>query len=687
MEILYILTVIVLIISFMLLQKKDKKINFIKWLIICLGVMYGYNIFIGMLLGLVNITSHIWLLSIINLAVAVLLGYKPIKNKDFQKYFVRKLDVVAFVIILAIFSVMFVKDLYIFNGDVVHGAVDSAIHYRAAKHYAENLKIFINVEDKTFFNFSVMQPGAYINDGIFMNIVHNITKLDYAYVYQIFETTTLFMSGLAFYASFADKIKTKRGLVGSLVAFTLYIYGYPYNSWIYGFSYLSVGIMFVAMLIPVLDSLYKNFDKRVIIPLVIFLAIGLIFSYCLFVPAIFGAICIYCMLKDLSNKEEKKYLKLFGISTIIVTASLVVVTIAGIGYLFIPTFFIEGQTNLIDALKIPGAIYSEKYRNFIVYIPFAIMYAVEVVKRIKNKELTYMDVFAVIMIGFWALLYIGFLAEKVSEYYLMKTYFIIWMAIFAVTVDLINNYIDVKNIRIDVVLMFALFIFLYMKGVSATNIIKTYLVVFLVVFAVLPELIKKIDLSKFKFIPQKLKNIPIKPICISGYIYICIWGLFLSSWVWLKAGHIIGEAEKHSLLNFVGIYYDENCNWRKAYDLNQNFNKNELELAIFARENLQDMTVENTCLATRDYFPRFWAVVVTELSSKDIKYENVTQDTHLYSIEDALENDDNKYIIKLVSNDQTHLNEYKAVREEVEKMDNLKILLENENGFVAEIVK
>lgn len=688
MEILYIITVIVLGISFMLWKKKDEKINFIKWLIIFLGVLFGYNIFIGMLLGLLNITSHIWLLSIINLVVAVLIGFKAVKNKDYQKYFVRKLDIVAIIIALALFTVMFFKDLYIYKGDVSHGAVDSAIHYRAAKHYSENLKIFINVEDKTFFNFNVMQTGAYINDGIFMNIIHGITNLDYVYIYQIFESIVLFLSGLALLASFIDKIKTKRGLIGSMIALALYIYGYPYNSWIYGFSYFSVGIMLVAMIIPVMEALYDKFDRRIIIPLIILLATGLTFSYCLFVPAIFAGICIYCFLKDLSNKEEKKFLKFFGKTTIIVTVSLLVVAIAGIGYLFIPTFFIEGQTNLVSALKIDGEIYNEKYKNFIPYIPFAIMYAFDIIKKIKNKELTYMDIFAVVMMGYFAVLAFGLHYGFVSLYYMFKIYYIIWMVVFSVVIDLINKYIDKRNIRIDIVIIFAIFVFCVFKRISSETIFRTYLILFLAIFTVLPELIKEINFEKIKFIPKKFaKKYTIKRICISGCAYVCLWGIFVAGWVWIKAGHIIGEEEKHSLVDFVGIYYWENCYYRKSFDLNKSLNKNEIELAIYARENLEDMKVENTCLITQDYSPRIWAVAITELSSQECKYENVVQDTHIYSLEDALENEDNKYIIKLVSNDATRLADYGEFIKEVKEKDNIKILLENDNGFVAEIIK
>ena len=75
MGILYILTLIILGISFMIFKKTDEKINFIKWLIIYIVSLLGYNILIGMILGLLNITSHIWLLSIINLIFSGILGY------------------------------------------------------------------------------------------------------------------------------------------------------------------------------------------------------------------------------------------------------------------------------------------------------------------------------------------------------------------------------------------------------------------------------------------------------------------------------------------------------------------------------------------------------------------------------------------------------------------------------------
>ncbi len=702
MGILYIITLIILGISFMMFKKTDEKINFIKWLIIYFVSLFGYNVVIGMVLGLLNITADIWLLSIINLVVSLVLSYRVIRYKDIQKYFVRKLDIAGIVIILAIFTVMFVKDLYIYKGDITHFAVDSSIHYRAAKHYSDNLNIFVNVEDKTFFNFNVMQTGAYINDGIFMNVINGITGLDHCYIYQMFETLVLFLSGFAFYSAVMEKVETKKGLIGTVILFALYIYGYPYNSWIYGFSYLSVGIMMVAMLLTVVEMLYskEKINKALVIVLIGICGTGLIFSYCLFVPAVFAGICIYTFLKDFTV-EGKTFLKIFKKTTLIVTGMLFVITAVGICYLFIPTFYIEGQTDLVNALKIDGAIYSEKFTNFIPYIPFAVLYFAELIKRIKNKNLRYMDVFAVCIMGCLACLYLGLRYGLVAPYYMLKVYFIMWMVIFAVTIDLMNEYIEEKQFRIDAII-FALFSILFYALIHSrtfavmqsalpveekfkilVNAAKVYVGIsiglFLALYVVLPEILKKINFEKF----EKLKKINLKT---TGFTCVVIWAVFVCGWVWIKSGHVISEEKKHSLPNLVGIYYLENCEHRKLIDLMQNFNSNEIEIVKYARENIEDLTANNIELLTGGYYyNRIWATALLEITSDDIKYENFVQDMTPYTVETAISNPEKKYIVQTVIEEQTELNKYKEELKEIKQMDEIEILFENENGFVAKI--
>lgn len=688
MGIFYIISLVILIAGFLSVKKSEKKLNFIKWLLMTIVLIYAYNIVVGMILGILNIKAYIWLLGVINIGITMIITTRVIFNHEYQKYEVTKYDIAGLLILLVIFGVMLVKDLYIHKGDVSHYAMDSAVHYRAAKHYAENLKIFINCEDRTFFNFNIMQTGAYINDGIFMKVINNITGLEYVYIYQIFESLTLFICGLALYAFFADKIKNKKQLIACISLLGLYIYGYPYNSWFYGFSYLTIGIAMATLLLSVVELLHSEdkIRKIVSIPLIIITSIGLIFSYCLFVPAIFASICIYCFLKDLSDKSVKKYLKFFGTNTLIVTGLLLLVTFAGIAYLFIPSFYIEGQTDLVSALKIGGGMYDEKYVNFLPYIPFAILYCFEIVKRIKERTLRYQDVFSVITVGYTALLYLAMLAGFVSDYYMLKTYFILWIAIFASIIDLVNNYCNEKLFRIDVILIVALYIILVFNKFELKLIAKIFACLLLGVFAVLPELVKNIDLSNFKKMPEKLRRkFEIKTIKLTPFVYVMIWTVFVCGWVWIKAGHVIGEEEKHSLPNLVGMYYSENCFYRKLVDLNNCFNNNEIEIALFARENLKDMTVENTELLTMGNYTRTWATAMLEISSDKIRYQEVIEDPRVYSVQDALANKDKKYMIKFASKDLAQMEECKAVLEQIKENDKIEVLFENENGFVAKI--
>ena len=84
MGILYILSIIIMGIAFIIFKKTDAKLNLIKWIIIYLVSLFGFQIFEGMLLGLLNITSYIWLLAIINFVIAFFLGYKAIKIEQIK---------------------------------------------------------------------------------------------------------------------------------------------------------------------------------------------------------------------------------------------------------------------------------------------------------------------------------------------------------------------------------------------------------------------------------------------------------------------------------------------------------------------------------------------------------------------------------------------------------------------------
>ena len=82
MDFIYVLTMIILGIAFMLYKKSEEKLSFVKWLIILILTIISYNILIAMFFGLLAIASNMLMLSIINLAFSAILGYKAVKNKN-----------------------------------------------------------------------------------------------------------------------------------------------------------------------------------------------------------------------------------------------------------------------------------------------------------------------------------------------------------------------------------------------------------------------------------------------------------------------------------------------------------------------------------------------------------------------------------------------------------------------------
>ncbi len=148
----------------------------------------------------------------------------------------------------------------------------------------------------------------------------------------------------------------------------------------------------------------------------------------------------------------------------------------------------------------------------------------------------------------------------VSVYYLMKTFYILWIAIFAATIDLVNTYSKEKLFRIDVIIIFAIYMLWVFRGLvlSSARVVdlillaKIFLILQLAIFTVLPEYVKHIDLSKFKKLPKKFrKKFEIKSIKISGGTYIIIWAIFVCSWTFLKSGNLLEFNVRNSLPNFV----------------------------------------------------------------------------------------------------------------------------------------
>lgn len=579
MGIFYCLTVFAMLITFVLFKKSNEKINLVSWGVITLITYLAFNIAVCMIFGVMNITTNLLFLSIVNLLVTAGFGFKIYKDKFIQSFEIRKRDILAVIISVIIVCYMAVSQYAPLAKTVANASVDACMHYSAATNFADNMKVLSKIDNQTGYNFKTMQSGAYINTGIFMNVMRDLNFKDFV-TFKIFDMGIILLNILGLYALIHDKLKTKTSYIIGMVFLVLYSFAYPYTSVLYGFSYLSIGITFATGLF----YLAKIYDKNeaqfpIILSLIVFMGIGIIFSYCLFVPALFSFICIYVFIKDFAKKEEKTYLKFFKKSTILVTGLLLIVTILSILYLVIPTFTDSEQNKLTDAIGFDGLIYKALYEDFIFYIPFL---AIFIYKTIKSKKINYQFVSLAILFAQLLITFIGVMAGFVSPYYYYKIYYIIWILLVEVAVEVmcaINENKELKIVLTTYIAVWCLIIYMAISGTEA----KIHQKVPTLIAPTSPTSFKSQDLAGIYFDTniEMVKNINVSCIVDENRVKLAeamgeVEGLTLNnmlvggmntnckSWIYVIAGIPSGGKSINDLQN--AIVETDVEDWMKAED-------------------------------------------------------------------------------------------------------------------------
>lgn len=453
MSYLYTISTVALFIFFILIKKSEKKQNLIIWISLSIMLMMCYNIIIALACFFVKFKYTVQVLIIMNILVSTILAIIILKKKTYQKYFVRKRDLLFCIIALIITLVI----QYIRCGwpiNIKYYVTDSAVHYKATINSYNNNNSVLNFNKYILgehgFNNSFM-TGHYINCGLFILIFSKICSVDKFYIlYIIFETIIFYISFILMYILLLNLKENKISYIISIVLSIIYNLAYPLNSMIAGFQYLSVGLNLILLffILTIMHS-KKIISSTFFAILMSLVSFGIFFSYYLFIPIIYVTFLVN-MFIELRKKEVTKIEFLY-----IVMYDIILPSICGFTYFIL---YPKLTTNYVPAqsINVYGGIYDKILSNFALFIPIIIYYFSQ-----KNKKiyvLTSLIPNLIFLIGFAIFNYAGY----ISRYYYIKLYYIMWIPCIIITYEVLNILIA-KNKKIFYLIICAIILVIFLN--------------------------------------------------------------------------------------------------------------------------------------------------------------------------------------------------------------------------------
>ena len=416
-SILNILSTIYVLVTFFLIKKSNQKINFLKFFTISIVTLLCYNMVVCLLFSVIKIPITLQALFVINILIATIQLIFIIKRKQIQKYSFRKMDAVAIIIILLTVLILayfnFGKEL-----DIKYIMTDASTHFMVAKDFYKSDTLLNYVEK---FNISKgFMIGAYTNTGILFKVFAPfIGETNLYKIFILFDIFTFFLVGISIFNAIEKNIKTKLNFTITILMIMLFMCGYPYNSLIYGYVYLQLGILIITNIINVLQYYVENFDKKMLYYLLLLLNFGLFFSYCIFIPIVYTVEFVYIFYKN--YKADKKIITLKNLAVIGII--FIIPIVCGLYYIIIPNIIsINNNTEKNKAyIFIEGYIYRNCWSNFILLLPIAVLCT-----KKKNDDTFIWILFTSFQIIFMILYFIAIQKFNLSTYYYYKYNFVLW---------------------------------------------------------------------------------------------------------------------------------------------------------------------------------------------------------------------------------------------------------------------
>lgn len=432
-SIIYIFSFILLISSFLLIKKSNKKLNIIKWVFITFVLIFCLNSVIVFILSYIGIKSNLITISIIYIILSLFITLFYL-TKERQKYFFNKKDLIyigiIFVVVLVISIIRFG-----FPFSIVYQTFDPAIHYQSSYSFYKYSYLLNFVQEKTMLNFETWRFASYTNLGIIFKIFSCFMNENNFYnLYILFDLFTLFLTGVLFYFL----IDNNKNRIVKLIGCIIFICGYPLNNLIIGFFYVGHASLIIISIFLIINELEKKCINNI---LLFILNIGLMFTYYLYVPIIYCAEFLY-FIKNREKRLFSKSILLFGIPIIL-----------GFLYFIYPTFS-NNDMNLGNQIHLDGYFYNDVIGNTLLFLPIASFYFYY---KLKEKKVNFEMIALLVLISFMIILNICMLLNIILPYYVSKYYYILWIFCFIILFRTFDEYYSLNKFVFKNYAIFMLF--------------------------------------------------------------------------------------------------------------------------------------------------------------------------------------------------------------------------------------
>lgn len=475
MQIIYILSLLILAITFILIKKTDKKLNILSFINITIGIIFCYNTFSSYVLTFFTIPVTLANLSIINVVLDIVLIAVILIKKQIQQYEIRKIDVLYIAILgIVVLLVSYLNSGFPFN--IKYETGDPSVHYLTSEMFSENDSLLITQRDEAYNNFTTRKTVSYVNSGLIMKCLDGVIDSFYNYnIFIAFGIFVLFITASSMYTTISSFAIDKKTRFLAFVISLIYTMGYPLNSFLFGFEYLSMGILLIEL---VFDMVYYFKEKELKLPYVItifaLLNFGVFSAYYMFVPFLYPALWIYFCMH--SYEKEKSIFKKRNI--LILVTTLLIPFFLGFIYHIAPEIYgviinskldtenMFGYSSRLvnNGLSTYGYIYVNLYSNMMLLLPLPVYLIAK-----KWKENRFAGLNMMFCIAFIWLLLLGFLFGKVSIYYLSKNYFVLWFILFYLNYKaLVEIYKKYHKVSFGLVGFYSILIILNLLFVDTT---------------------------------------------------------------------------------------------------------------------------------------------------------------------------------------------------------------------------